>query len=313
MRRDSIPAVLYALALAAGLGIVLFAGKPYLAQVVVWIALNVALAASLRFMLLVGEVNLGIGAFFGIGAYGAAVLCVKLGFSAPVAILCGGLLAALASIPFGYLTLRLTGHYFMLVSFALTEILRLIYTQSPTLGGNGGMVGIVPGIPGFGALAILISAAIFGMLLLLERSHLGRIFAAVSQNHAQVSAVGISVPNVKLLCLVASSFTAGLAGSTFAYSNTVIAPGDFGFLLSVFALAYVKIGGQSHPLGVLIGTVLLSVIAQYMMAFGAQDTLLYGTAIVATMLFIPDGIVGLFRQTGRDRAATRPAAARSQS
>ena len=299
MPRDSVANVGYGVALAIALAIVVFGGRPYLTQVTIWMALSIALAMSLRFMLLVGEVNLAVGAFFGIGGYGAAILFLKFGLPTALAVPGGGVLAAAASIPFGLLTLRLTGHYFMLVSFALTEILRLIYTQSHWLGGNSGLVGIVPDIPGFNVVILVTSAAIFALLLSIERSHLGRLFAAISQNRAQVSSVGISVANIKLLCLVISSFTAGIAGASFAFANTVIAPGDFDFLLSVFALAYVKVGGQAHPLGTVVGTILLSVLAQFMMSFGAQDTLLYGTAIVATMLFVPEGIVGSVWRTRR--------------
>jgi branched-chain amino acid transport system permease protein len=285
---------------------VLFGGHAYLTQVVIWIALNIALAASLRFMLLAGEVNLAVGAFFGIGAYTAAILALKLACPGLLSIIAGGGAAALASIPFGYLTLRLSGHYFMLISFALTEISRLIYTQSEWLGGNSGLVGIVPGLPGFPVIVLLISAAIFLLLALLERSHFGRLLGAIAQNEAMVRAVGVSAARIKLLCLVISSFTAGVAGSTLAYANTVIAPGDFGFLLPVTALACVKIGGQAHPAGAVIGTVILSILSQLLIGYGAQDMLLYGAAIVLTMLFMPSGITGLIFRT--ERSAAPPAA-----
>ena len=84
----------------------------------------------------------------------------------------------------------------------------------------------------------------------------------------------------------------------------MIAPGDFGFLLPVFALANVKIGGDSQPLGAVLGAVILSVLSQLMIGFGAEDTLLYGAAIVLTMLFMPRGVVGLLFPASRRR---RPA------
>jgi branched-chain amino acid transport system permease protein len=303
MRRDRIADLVTALIAALGLFIVTFGGKPYLTQAVIWTALDIALAISLRFMLLVGEVNLGVGAFFGFGAYTAALLSLRLGVPMPAAILAGGVVAGVASVPFGYLTLGVSGHYFMLVSFALTEIARLVYTRSPLLGGNSGLVGIVPDLPGFPYLVLGLCATVFAALVALERSHLGRIFAAISENADIVRAVGIPVTSVKLLCLVISAFAAGLIGACFAYTNTVIAPGDFGFLLPVFALAYVKIGGDSYPLGAVLGAVTLSVLAQLVIGLGAEDTLLYGAAIVLTMLFMPRGMVGLlFRPSRRRRA-----------
>jgi len=277
----------------AALATCLLVRNPYFVQVIVWMALNVILALGLRFMLLVGEVNLGVGGFFGLGAYTAGFCVVQYGIPALPAIALGTLVAGLASLPFGYITLRVSGHYFMLISFALTEVLRLVYTQSKTLGGNSGMVGIIPNIPAFPALVVVMTGLTFLVLVYCERSHFGRVIRAIADSEAMVRAVGISVPNTKLMCLLISSLVAGLGGSMFALANTVIAPGDFGFLLPVFALAYVKIGGQSHPVGAVLGTVVMSVLAQLVIGLGAQDTLLFGAAIVLTMLFMPEGFIGL--------------------
>lgn len=302
MKRDRLYLGLSGLFFIFALAIVAHASNPYLVQVVVWMALNVMLALALRFMLLVGEVNLAVGGFFGFGAYTAAVCAVLLHLPTLVAIIGGTVAAGLLSLPFGYLTLRVSGHYFMLISFALTEILRLIYTQSTILGGNSGMVGIVPSLPAFPVLIILLSGATFLGLFKLERSHFGRIVRAVADSENMVRAVGISVSNVKLLCLLVSALVAGLAGSVFAFANTVIAPGDFGFLLPVFALAFVKIGGELHPAGTVLGTVLMSILAQMVIGLGAQDTMLFGAAILLTMLFMPNGLLGFL-----DRRLTKSA------
>ena len=316
MSRDRIYFTAAALLFVAAFSVCVLARNPYSAQVVVWMALNIVLALGLRFMLLVGEVNLGVGGFFGLGAYTASICAIGFGISTLAAIALGTLVAGLFSLPFGYITLRVSGHYFMLISFALTEVLRLVYTQSTWLGGNSGLVGIVPDLPAFSALVIVLAGAVFIVLVLLERSHFGRLIRAIADSEAMVRAVGISVPLVKLMCLLVSSLVAGLAGSAFAFANTVIAPGDFGFLLPVFALAYVKIGGQSHPVGTVFGTVVMSFLAQLVIGFGAQDTLLFGTAIVLTMLFMPEGFMGFFDRflsLGRSPARRRKNVAPSET
>jgi branched-chain amino acid transport system permease protein len=308
MARDRLYFSIAAVLFVAAVAVCATARDGYLVQVVVWAAINIVLALGLRFMMLVGEVNLGVGGFFGLSAYGAAVLAVTFHVPTLVAIPLATLLAGAASLPFGYVTLRVSGHYFLLISFALTEVLRLVYTQSSYLGGNSGFVGIVPDLPMFPMIVIVIAGAAFLALLRLERSHFGRIVRAVADSEPMVRAVGISVPNVKLLCLLVSALAAGLAGSCFAFVNTVIAPGDFGFLLPVYALAYVKIGGQSHPVGAVLGTVVMSALAQLVIGFGAQDTLLFGAAIVLTMLFMPTGFVGVI-----DRLLTRSSTGRQPS
>jgi branched-chain amino acid transport system permease protein len=293
MRRDSVYFCIAGGVFAVALAICATTHEGYVVQVVAWAAINVILALALRFMLLVGEVNLGVGGFFGIAAYATAVLTVNFHMPTVVVILLATVFAGAASLPFGFVTLRVSGHYFMLISFALTEILRLTYSQTSYLGSNSGFVGIVPDLPMFPVIVVSIAAATFVGLLWLERSHFGRIMRAVSDNPLMVQAVGISVSNVKLVCLLVSALGAGLAGSCFAFTNTVIAPGDFGFLLPVYALAYVKIGGQAHPVGAVLGTVVMSLLAQLVIGWGAQDTLLFGASIVVTMLFMPAGIVGL--------------------
>ena len=307
MRRDSVYLSIAGLLFAAALAVCVTMREGYFVQVVVWTAINVVLALGLRFMLLVGEVNLGVGGFFGIAAYATAVLAVNFHLPTFVVIVMATLLAGAASVPFGYLTLRVSGHYFMLISFALTEVLRLVYTQSSYLGGNSGFVGIVPNLPLFPAIVIGMAGIAFVALLRLERSHFGRMVRAVADNPQMVQAVGISVSTVKLLCLLVSALAAGLAGSCFAFTNTVIAPGDFGFLLPVYALAYVKIGGQSHPVGAVLGTVIMSTLAQLVIGMGAQDTLLFGASIVITMLFMPAGLVGLTDRLFAGRTASQQA------
>jgi branched-chain amino acid transport system permease protein len=295
MRRDRFELGAAGLAFAAGLVLLVTSGA-YVAQIVVWVSINIILACSLRVMLLVGEVNLAVGGFFGVGAYVAAVAFLMPGLPMLVSILLGALAAGLFSLPFGYVTLRTSGHYFMLISFALTEVLRLTYTKSTLLGGNSGLVGMYPDIKAFPLLVLAFSAATFAGFYLLDRSHLGRIFLAVAQNEKVVRSVGLHVSRIKLLCLVISSGAAGFAGSLFSFANTVIAPGDFGFMLSIYALAYVKIGGQSHAAGTVVGTVLLFALAQLAILYGAQDMLIYGAALLVAMLLMPEGIIGLARR-----------------
>jgi branched-chain amino acid transport system permease protein len=283
------------LALAAVLSFALISDDDYTLHLLIWIALNAVIAVSLRLMLLVGETNIATGAFYGMGAYIAAVFTVKWGLPFPVALLSGGVLAVLVGAAFGMITLRTKGPYFMLISFAFTEVTRLIYTRVNWIGGNSGIMGIFPPQtldPWMPAFSILLCAALILLMYLCETSNLGKVFKAIENNDALVETVGIDVVQTKLICLVIASFAVGVAGSLHAHVYNVISPGDFSYLVAVFALAYIKIGGDSHVMGSVIGAALLTLLGQELQGTGSLEHIVFGGAIVLAMLILPDGLWG---------------------
>lgn len=297
--RASVGPLLTALAVAGVLAFALLTTDEYNQHLVMWVGLNAVLAVGLRFVLLVGETNIATGAFYGIGAYVAAVCTVNLALPFPLALLAGGVVATVVSAGFGFVTLRTKGPYFMLISFAFTEVTRLIYTRINFIGGNSGIMGVFPPQsldPWMPALTVLLCGGLVLALYLCERSDLGRVFRAIENNDAVVETVGINVVSVKLLCLVLASFAVGVAGALHAHIYNVISPGDFSYLVPVFALAYVKIGGDSHVLGAVLGAALLTLVAQALEGTGALEQILFGAAIVAAMLLLPDGLWGAARR-----------------
>jgi branched-chain amino acid transport system permease protein len=288
-----------ALAAACVLAYALLTPDEYNQHLLMWVGLNAVLAVGLRFMLLVGETNIATGAFYGIGAYVGAIGTLNFAVPFPLVLLAGGVIAVVVSIGFGLVTLRTKGPYFMLISFAFTEVMRLIYTRINYIGGNSGMMGVFPPQtldPWMPVLTVVVCAALILMLYLCERSDLGRVFKAIENNDAVVETVGINVVSIKLLCLVLASFAVGVAGALHAHIYNVISPGDFSYLVPVFALAYVKIGGDSHVLGSVLGATLLTLVAQALEGAGALEQILFGGAIVAGMLLLPDGLWGAGRR-----------------
>jgi branched-chain amino acid transport system permease protein len=217
----------------------------------------------------------------------------------------------LMSVVFGYVTLRTKGPYFMLISFAFTEVVRLIYTQSDIIGGNSGMIGIYPPRwldPYYSLLVVTITTLLVGAMFWLERGPFGRLLKAIQNNDAVVESVGIDVQKTKIMCLALASFSAGIGGALFAHANRIISPGDFSFLLAVYALAYVKIGGEAHAAGAIVGAIALTLLNQYVISFGHFEHLLFGGAIVIAMLVLPSGILGAV-----DRVAGRSSLQRTKT
>ena len=271
-------------------------GIGYGARLMVWIALAALIASSLRFVLLIGELNFATAAFYGIGAYAAGVATTMLEWPFIVALLAGGVVSAAISVVFGFITLRTRGPYFLLIGFAFAEAMRIIYTRTEVLGGNSGLIGIfVPeALDAYlTPFVVLVCGGLIGMLYLIERSNVGKLFTAIKDNEEVARSVGIRAHLTKVGCFVIASFAVGMAGSLHAYTNNVISPGDFGFLLSTFALAYLKVGGEEHPLGPVLGAALLILVNALVLDAGLNEHIFYGAAIIAAMLLLPKGVAGL--------------------
>lgn len=288
---------------AAAIGLVALAGSllqggGLAASLVLWLAINVLITASFRFVTLIGELNFAVAGFVGLGAYMAGVAAVQLEWPFLLTLAASAVFAGLVSLVFGYVTLRAKGPYFMLISFAFTEVIRMIYTKTEAVGGSSGMIGIfAPAYlePYYPAFVIAVVLALLWMLWRLEKSDFGKVLVAIRNNDAIVETVGINVHLTKVLCLGVSSFVAGIAGALLAYANNVISPGDFGFLLAVYALAYLKVGGESHILGAVVGAIVLTLLGQFALSFGPYEHIFYGAAIVVSVLLMPGGLIGLGR------------------
>lgn len=278
------------------LAVTLLVRDPYIASVVNLIAIAALTATSLRFVMLMGELNFATAAFVGIGAYAAGAAVTILDWPFVIALLLGGIVASLISIVFGFITLRTKGPYFLLIGFAFTEAVRILYSKSTTLGGNSGMIGIFPPValdawmPTF---IMAVSALLIFGLYVLERSDFGKILTAIRDNEDVARTVGLDILLCKVACFAVASFAAGIAGSLHAFANNVISPGDFSFLVAAFALAYVKVGGEDHVMGPLVGSVLLVALGSYALGLGGQEHIFYGAAIVLAVLLLPHGITGL--------------------
>jgi branched-chain amino acid transport system permease protein len=310
--RSRTETTLVAALFAAALAYALFTTDRYGQSMVIWISLHALAAVSLRFMLLIGEKNVATAAFLGIGAYTSAVATVNFAWPFPVAILLGGVVAGLASGLFGLVTLRVKGPYFMLISFSFTALLCLLYSKWDYIGGNAGIVNIYP--PAYleawmPALVLTICAALVLALYFCERSSLGKLFKAIRDNDAIVASVGVDIVRIKVICLVLASVAVGVAGSLTAFTNTIITPLDFQFSIVVFLLAYVMVGGQSHVFGAVIGAALLTVLDQALQGHSEWEQIVFGAAIIVSMLLLPDGLIGVWRSL-QARVAARGVAPR---
>ncbi|WP_423801748.1 branched-chain amino acid ABC transporter permease [Neobacillus sp. SAB-20_R2A] len=267
---------------------------PYYAHLFSFLCVYAVLAVSFRFTMLVGEINLAHASFFGIGAYVSAALTIS--FSVPfiIAIILSGLIAAVISVVFGLIAFRVKGAYFLLLSFAFAEMVRLFFQNvwKDVLGGVNGIAGITMPMNYYYGFIAVVTLLVLYILYRLEKGNFGKILIAIRNSDDLSRSIGINSFKYKVLALVISTFIAGICGSMLAHFNLVISPQDFSFHLSIIILSFVIIGGRNNFVGPIIGVILLTIVTEYIRGFGSFETLAYGLAIIIAMLFLPNGLVG---------------------
>jgi len=249
-----------------------------------------------------GQISLGHAGLYAVGAYTTALLSTRFGFSfwitAPVAVAVTGFFGALLALP----SLRAKGPYLAMVTVAFGFMAEV--TSNRWQGLTNGPMGITmipsPALPGGAEMSpthyfwLIAAAALVCQLLAnnLLTSRVGRTLLALRGSEIAAETVGINVYRWKVLAFVVSSAYAGLGGVFFAHQNGFINSDTFVFGLSVSILTSVLMGGSGTLYGPLVGSVILNLIPTVFASLHEYHLYIYGGIILATIVFLPDGIVG---------------------
>ena len=279
----------------------------YYIHVLILVLLYSILALGLNLIVgLVGLLNLGYAAFYGVGAYTCALLTVKLGFSFWLALPLAVLVTAGAGVALGMPSLRLRGDYLAIVTLGFGEIFRLVARNWDDLtNGPKGISGIAAPVLGsfrfsqeshYYYLALLFTAFAVFFQARLSDSRVGRAWIAIREDEIAAESLGINTTNYKLLAFGLSSAFAGLAGAFFAGWQGFISPESFNFLESVTILSMVVIGGMGSIAGSILGAAFLVIVPEALRGSAEWRSLFLGGAMVVTMLFRPQGLLGSWRR-----------------
>ncbi len=290
--------------------------SPAYQNLLVVTGVNVMLVASLD--LLIGQsglLSLGHAAFWGIGAYTSALLSLRAGVPFVVAMLGAIVAAALCGVVIGYPSLRLRGHYFVLVTFIFGIIVTLLLTSLVTV--TRGPMGL-PGIPfatvprlwgpplvlnTFQDKAGYYYLVLGGVVLTLwlrgrvVKSRMGRALVAIREDEDLGRTVGIGTHGYKVGVFALSTGIAGLAGSLYAHYTTFLAPEIFDFVASFDLFVMNLVGGAGTAAGPVVGPVLLTVIRDLLRAVHpVLAGILFGMFLIAAIAFLPEGLVGRWQK-----------------
>lgn len=260
------------------------------------VSINVMLALGLNLITgFCGQVSLGHAAFFGTGAYAAALLAAA-GWPLPAVLVAGGFAAAALGLLVGFTSVRVREDFLAITTMGVGFVFVGFVRKQSWLGAEMGLTDIPDhglGDVGFIVMCLVLVAAMAAMSAHVKRSWLGFGFSAVADDETTARTLGINVPMYKLAAFVIGTFLAGVAGAVYVYFTRFIIPGAFGFTVSISILSMVIVGGVGSLWGVMVAAVLLTLLPEFSRVINDYKLLLYGALIVLTMRFAPDGLAGI--------------------
>jgi len=269
-------------------------------QIFMWIAL----AGSWNLISgLTGYVSFGHVAFFGAGAYAGAILVAGAGWPWPLAALAGGAAAIVLAVVIGYPCLRLKGPYFAIAMLGLNEVLRALvsYFEGLTGGGNGlSLPTLDASVPIYYVMGVL-AVAVTAMAWLIVTSRFGLRLMTIREDEVAAEAMGIDTFHHKLAALLLSAVGPGVAGALMARDQGYIEPVSvFPLAITVTMIVMALFGGKGTVFGPVLGAVVLFVAQEIVWAsYPYFHPLLFGAIIVAVVLLMPRGVLGLLQQRYR--------------
>jgi branched-chain amino acid transport system permease protein len=276
-------------------------GSSYFIQVAITTMIFVILAAGLNLITgTAGLLSLGHAAFFGVGAYTAALLATKFGWPFWLTLPAAGGMAALVGAIVAVPTMRLTSIYFAVATLGIGEMIYV--TILNWVGLTRGPMGIrgIPAIGAFGLQGMAVSLAVTALVMLaalwlvhiLVHSYYGNSLRALREDEACADAMGIDVGRLKLQSFSIACALAGVAGALFAHTSGYISPESFRFGESILVLSMIVVGGLGSLYGSVIGAVILSVLPELLRDLGSYRMIAVGLVLFLSILFLPRGLVG---------------------
>ncbi|MEE9299754.1 MAG: branched-chain amino acid ABC transporter permease [Alphaproteobacteria bacterium] len=286
-----------------------FIVRPYQLDFLIFLFINIILVVSFRLIAITGEFSLAHAVLMGCGAYASTMLNKYTGLSPWVTLPFGACVAGMVAYLLSFPLFRMKMFYFLIASFAAGEAIRLCWTRfRDPFGGFRGLRRIpsleidIPGVVyldlGFPVpfyfFALIVGLVCLVIMYRLEHSRFGLNFHATHWQDQLCASVGVNCRHFRMTAFTIAGVFAGLAGGLLAHYLGSINPNLFGLTLMLYVLVWSIAGGLGSFAGPIIGVTLLSIIDESVRS-SAQEfrPAIYGAVLIATMLFLPQGIESL--------------------
>ena len=277
-----------------------------IAEILIWSLL----AASVNLLFgYVGLLSFGQALYFGFGMYGVAIGISDFGLSFWPAFALGVFAAMAMALLTGIFAVRLTWHYFAIITVVFSLIFYFLALSNKWLtGGDDGINFTLPATFSIGSTQLSLTdatfqyffilatvALCFWLLQRLVRSPLGRAFLAIRNNDVRASLIGLNVYLLRLIAFVLAGFLAGVAGALFAFFGRYASATYMFYHVSGEAVVWAIVGGAGTLLGPLVGTAIFIVVREVVSTHWEHHSLIVGAVAILVVIFAPKGVVGLWR------------------
>lgn len=296
---------IYIAALVAVMILSMLVTKRYVLSIMVNCCVYGVLALSLNILTgLMGVTTLGHAAFFGFGAYTAAILATRFGCNMLITFLAAMAVTAVLATLIGIPAANAPTQHLAIITLGFCEIARIVELNWLDL--TGGPLGIsaIPSFKLFGFsmnsmrshfyIGLVLLVIVFFISKCIENSRTGRALAAIRYDAVAAEAMGVDIRRYKLLYFVLSAALAGLAGAFYAHHAGFVDPKSFTFDQSILIVSMVILGGMGNLTGSVIGAILLCVIPELLRGTADYRQVIYGLVIVFVVVFRPSGMLGKY-------------------
>jgi branched-chain amino acid transport system permease protein len=268
----------------------------YEVSIVSIIGINVILAVSLNMISgFCGQISLGHGAFFGAGAYAAALAMVGTG-SAALAIVAALVTGSLLGIIVGFASLRVRTDFLAVTTIGVNFLFVGFVRKQAWLGGEMGISGVPAtglGATGNMTMILMFAAATIAFSIYISRSWMGFAFRAVGEDEGAAATLGINSGAYKLAAFGIGTALAGLAGGLYTFFTQFITADAFDFIFSVMLMAMVVIGGIGSTWGVVVAAIGLTLLPEAIRFVNDYRLLVFGGLLVLVIRLAPGGLAAM--------------------
>ncbi len=271
----------------------------YIYSILATAAIFTLLALSLNIITgYAGQAMMGIAAFFGIGAYTAAIITTNGGSFFP-ALIAGMVLAGLFGAVLGVISLRLQADFLAITTIGINFVMVAVFNRLKITGGTLGLTIAKPVVFGmkmnnrsFFYLTVVLIVILCLLLVKMRKSWFGMALASINNDPGAARSFGINVSRYQILAFTIGTAVAGLAGGIYAHRMGFISSSDFAFVVSIQVVSMVVIGGLGTLRGPVFGALLITSLPEILRFADDYRELVYGLLLVLMVRFMPQGLIG---------------------